>query len=1090
MRHKYKEQPIVGSDSWPPRVGNDFFGRLVLVEKQKLMSKQDYQKSAWYMLRGQVDEIPKLSGNKEITIEDFLQPKGSLQSLRVLIDGPPGIGKTTLCRKLLNIWSNRTLAALQKYDLVLYCPLRNNKIATATTLASLFVYQSPKVLKVVDWISDREGEGLLIIFDGWDELTLQLRQSSITSSIICRECLLKCSVIITSRSYASSSLLEMHSVSKHVQVIGFSKQEISKVIIQTLQSNRKLAQELIDEKMVHDESITTSQSHYFHRPASSLFKTSQVSKESVLAVKLINNLEVRSDVQSLCYIPLVCSMVILVYCKEEHLPTTLTQLYENFILQTIRRHVKKAHYNIEPRNFDSLDTLPSELGPSFGEMCQFAYTNLAVQQMTFTSCQLQQSLNQALKEDYLGFLTAFIEYDDTKYQFLHLSIQEFLAAWWIAKHDKNTEELFKYHFANDHFRMCLRFVAGMTQLGHESYQQYFNRQHIDVLCKRNPVFKYQNLYHSFFYQHPERRVSLQDQMLYPFVISRHTDFRNELPIFLLQLLYESQNTKLCQVLAHSINDHSLCLHNITLSLFDILCLRYLIINSNLTWNYLDLNSLTELQLFVFLGDQLPIDSQQARCTSLTVGVGNPTVQSIQRLLHLPLLCSIQEFYCVLYDDEHVSSVILQDFLKFSQLKVLHLTICPPLNRFIDTDKADANSVFIELEKHLEQNTSIKELKFECLNRSNRLKGLEVIISIIRGITRNKSITSLILGIDLPSCSLILPEGTMEQLLKYNTTLQALYLNLYTNSLSPSLNFVDINAPLTALEIGVASENMAILLLPHLKNLKSLKLIQPHPSPSLLFLSHPVLQQLTLPLYTNESAIELFTILKTNKTLQALRVDVFEGFEEAVYTIDVSHCLSDMLTHNQTIRCLEISCAYITNSFLSFLATGLRYNNSLHQLRLPIPLPNNEEVRTIIDVISQKLTITEIKINFVPDEMHYTSLFEKNEGLVTELFYTDGLVIATRLLQSAHALRLLRINAYLWDPEEYDINDPTLQTEPVQNFYKAIYLHPSLECIEIPTPFVTLTKIIEETLIAKYKQQIPSRQSTPIIYEFQFSIDDY
>ena len=72
-------------------------------------------------------------------------------------------------------------------------------------------------------------------------------------------------------------------------------------------------------------------------------------------------------------------------------------------------------------------------------------------------------------------------YDEESYQFLHLSIQEFLAAWWIAKYEK-TEEVFAEHFDNDHFRMCLRFVAGLTHLDHDSYQQYFSRglavQHI------------------------------------------------------------------------------------------------------------------------------------------------------------------------------------------------------------------------------------------------------------------------------------------------------------------------------------------------------------------------------------------------------------------------------------------------------------------------------------------------------------------------------------------------------------------------------------------------------------------------------------
>ena len=346
MRGQYKHQPIVASN-WPPRIGGDFFGRLALVQKEDDITKTD---SAWYLLRGQVDKIVEMPEHKEISVEDILKPTDSSESLRVVIDGPPGIGKTTLCRKLLNMWSNGTLH--QQYDLVLYCPLRNSKIATATTLTDLFVCQTYKVSIVSDWFMERDGEGLLIIFDGWDELSTKHRKSSLVASIIRREQLVKCAVIVTSRSYASSSLLYMTTISRHVQVIGFSEDEISTVIIQTLQKDQKLAQQLIAENKDEDGD------YKWH------FTTTQSSKDSQLAVKLINDLKVRGDVRSLCYVPLVCSMVILVYCKEGgHLPTTLTQLYHNFILQTIRRHLKRHDAN--PRTLGSLSSLPSQLVKPF-----------------------------------------------------------------------------------------------------------------------------------------------------------------------------------------------------------------------------------------------------------------------------------------------------------------------------------------------------------------------------------------------------------------------------------------------------------------------------------------------------------------------------------------------------------------------------------------------------------------------------------------------------------------------------------------------------------------------------------------------------
>ena len=1059
MRQHYKHQPIVATD-WPPRIGKDFFGRLALVEKQDSSTQAE---SAWHLLRGQVDKTVKLTENKEISVEDVLQPTDSSLSLRVVIDGPPGIGKTTLCRKLLNMWSNGTLVH-QQYDLVLYCPLRNSKIATATTLADLFVCQLYEVPMVTEWFEKRNGEELLIIFDGWDELSEQLRQSSLAASIIHKEKLNKCSVIVTSRSYASSTLLEiMSNLSRHVQVIGFSKKEISTVIIQTLQNDTKLAQELIHENTEQDEMTLKYRPDVKYK---SHFTTTQSSKDSQLAVKLINDLKVRNDVQSLCYVPLVCSMVILVYCKEGgHLPTTLTQLYENFILQTIRRHVKR--HDINPRTLGSLSSLPSQLAKPLQEMCQLAYTNLANTRMTFSSHQLQ-SLSEAVKEDYLGLMTTFTEYDEEKYQFLHLSIQEFLAAWWIAKHEKKTEEVFKDHFDDDHFRMCLRFVAGLTHLEHESYQQYFNIQQLDLQCKRKPLFGFETCHLSYFYQNPEIRQN--DHI-------RSDDFDN-VPILLLQLLYESQNTTLCQVLAQSINNHSLCLDEVPLSLFDWLCLSYCINNSNTTWNHLHLDHVS-YQLVYVPNQELSVftagltnNSLQTQCKRLEVMLNGPTDELIHKLLQPSLLYNIQECYCGLYKGQYVPCLVLLQFLNLPQLKILHLIMYHPTIPTVDntyyTDKCT------ELEKCIKMNSTLQEMKIQYKGENEITS---TIISVIRGVTRNKTITSLTIHVEHTyGATPPLPDGVIEQLLKDNNTLQALSLDIHDKLLPSSLNIVEVNIPLTALEIGRwwrSSKLMTSSLLPHIKGLHCLILHDPYP-PHLLFLSHPSLHTLTLPLDTAESAIELFTILQTNTTLKALSVKIKE---ERVYTSSMGTSLQDMLTQNQTLKYLEINndrYIPIPSSFLSFLTTGLRHNTSLQQLSVSIPL--NEEIRTFINVISQKNNLTELKVDFNPDQSYSNCSEEEKKQIRTPLFYEQVLPAVTNMLQSHTTIRLLRI-------ECRDINKYSSQPnwiELVQHLYETIFIHPSLEYIEIKTGYITPPLLVDtlkdqkKTLIDRHRKEQPHK----------------
>ena len=1040
MRQHYKHQSIVATD-WPPRIGKNFFGRLALVEKQDSSTQAE---SAWHLLRGQVDKTVKLTENKEISVEDVLKPTDSSLSLRVVIDGPPGIGKTTLCRKLLNMWSNGTLVH-QQYDLVLYCPLRNSKIATATTLADLFVRQRYEVPMVAEWFQKRNGEGLLIIFDGWDELRDQLRQSSLAASIICKDELDQCSVIVTSRSYASSSLLEiMSNLFRHVQVIGFSKKEIATVIIQTLQKDTKLAQELMKYfgLIDNDSSDSDSEDEHVELPTD---------KDSQLAVKLINDLKVQNDVQSLCYVPLVCSIVILVYCKEGgHLPTTLTQLYENFILQTIRRHVKR--HDINPRTLGSLSSLPSQLAKPLQEMCQLAYTNLANARMTFSSHQLQ-SLSEAVKEDYLGLMTTFTEYDEEKYQFIHLSIQEFLAAWWIAKQEK-TEDMFKDQFDDDHFRMCLRFVAGITHLEHESYQQYFNKQQLDLQCKRKPLFGFESCHLSYFYQNPEIQCD--------HIIS--DDFDN-VPILLLQLLYESQNTALCQVLAQSINNHSLCLDTVSLSLFDWLCLSYCINNSNIKWNNLHLGDVSNQSLSLFTSG-LTNNSLQTQCKRLQVKLNRPTDELIHKLLQSSLLYNIQECYCGLLLGQYVPCLVLLQFLNLPQLKILHLRMERPTIPTVDnacyTDK------WTELEKCMEMNSTLQELKIEY-EGENAITS--TIISVIRGVTRNKTIASLTIYVHYYFIDTPLPDGVIKQLLKENNTLQALSLDIDDDLLPSSLNIVEVNTPLTALEIGGggwSSKLMTSSLLPHIKGLHCLILDEPCP-PHLLFLSHPSLHTLTLPLDTAESAIELFTILQTNTTLKALSVEIKE---KRVYTTSMGTSLQDMLTQNQTLKCLEINSWYIPipSSFLSFLTTGLRHKTSLQQLTLPIPL--NEEIKTFINVISQKNNLTELKVNFELDQSHSNCSEKEKKQIMTPLFYEQVLPAVTNMLQSHTTIRLLRI-------ECRDISYKPCQPnwiKLVQHLYETIFIQPSLEYVKIThTPLLVDTlKDQKKTLIDRHRKEQPHK----------------
>ena len=1045
MRQHYKHQPIVATD-WPRRIGKDFFGRLALVEKQDSWTQT---KSAWHLLRGQVDKTVKLTENKKISLEDVFQPTDNSLSLRVVIDGPPGIGKTTLCHKILNMWSNGRLLH-QQYDLVLYCPLRNSKIAEATTLADLFEYRRYEVPGVADWFEKRNGKGLLIIFDGWDELSEQLRQSSLAAGIIHRKQLGDCSIIVTSRSYASTLLLKIPNLSRHVQVIGFSEKEISIVIIQAIQKNSELAEYLIELELYvrtpktderdedsddsdtdtsTDEDICDSDCNNGSSSSDNnvAIQESELleDKDSQLALKLIDDLKLRDDVRSLCYVPQVCSMVILVYCKEGHLPTTLTQLYENFILQTIKRHAKKCDANIKLSTIASLSLLPVQFAKPFQEMCQLAYTNLAQTRMTFVLDQLhEQSLNEA---NYLGLMSTFIEYDEEKYQFLHLSIQEFLAAWWIAKHEKKTEEVFMNHFDDDHFQMCLRFMAGLTHLEHESYQQYFNIQQLNLQCK-DTLFGYQtNSLYGF----------CQNLNIAFGTPHRTADNFDNAAILLFQLLYEAQNTKLCQVLAKSIKNQSLCLRS-SLSLFDWLCLSYFYKNSKIIWNHLHLQGVDDQSLSAFTGGLSSNNSLQAQCKRLEVRLYNSSA-SLTKFLQLSLLKNIQECYCELEYHQYVPYIVFLSFLDFSQLKIVHLRMVKTTydNEYYVSDT--------DIERFIAKNTVLQELNIDFLVDTT-IHLLKTIISVIRGVTKNKKLKSFLLK---HSCSKspfhFHLHGEIEQLLKDNNTLQALSLDIPFCHI-PSLNILEVNMPLTALNITCSG--LMTSLLPHTNGLDCLILKEPYQLPYILFLSHPRLHTLHLILNKAESAIELFAILQTNTTLKALGITLNLDEEEEEAHSNVGTGLKNMLKLNKNLKYIDLGVLSSPSLFVSSLTDGIQHNSCLHELSVLIfDLPNNENelIKNLLNSISQKTNLIQLQISISSDLDNSGYTVEDHKKVAASWFCKQIVPAFTDMLQSHTTIKILGI-ALSYD----DLGDSFQPNwiKLVQNLYETIFTHPSLEYFSI------------------------------------------
>ena len=142
------------------------------------------------------------------------------------MDGAPGVGKSTLSRKICKDWANGKL--LQQYHLVILLPLRQASIREATSIEGLIEADDPDLKQQVVWhIQRTSGEHVLLIVDGYDELSYEDRtQNSLFLGLIQEKKFPKCSVLVTSRPYASDYLQQLQSINRHVEVLGFTEEQI------------------------------------------------------------------------------------------------------------------------------------------------------------------------------------------------------------------------------------------------------------------------------------------------------------------------------------------------------------------------------------------------------------------------------------------------------------------------------------------------------------------------------------------------------------------------------------------------------------------------------------------------------------------------------------------------------------------------------------------------------------------------------------------------------------------------------------------------------------------------------------------------
>ena len=137
LRSCYKARPLAQADKYIPTLKVPYIN-LAMVSKEEYSPKQRDEFTR-HTLHGGVDEI--LKKKTPINIEDLLTPEGSHEPVRfILVEGPPGIGKSTFAWELCRRWDK--IKGLSDYHTIVLLRLREKWVLNAVSLPELFRYQS------------------------------------------------------------------------------------------------------------------------------------------------------------------------------------------------------------------------------------------------------------------------------------------------------------------------------------------------------------------------------------------------------------------------------------------------------------------------------------------------------------------------------------------------------------------------------------------------------------------------------------------------------------------------------------------------------------------------------------------------------------------------------------------------------------------------------------------------------------------------------------------------------------------------------------------------------------------------------------
>lgn len=432
----YKET-FPSAEKRPYLLPNHFANLAIITEDECRMGRDAFTD---YSIRGSIDDILRMK--QQIHYQDMFKSEGDKEINFVVLEGRPGVGKTTLAQKLCSEWAENKNEMLKKYQLVVLVQLRDFSPDDKPTLDDILFHENTELSKeVVNQIGRTNGKDVLLILEGWDELPIPLREitnvrrtkASVFINLVQRVSLTQATILVTSRHVATKDFHGrlQNVVSRFVEVLGLTSADIRDYI-----------------KMCLSDPAKSSD--------------------------LISQLQDRPHIESMCYIPLNCRIVCELFVEQKgELPSTVTEIYSQLIRSILHRCFGDIEY------FESYADIPEKARSTFSAVCKLAFKGIVNHKLVFSQKEISDLVDTEFSETFDGFglfqaVQSFKIHGSVKsFHFNHLTFQEYLAAYHISEHMDLTKqlELVTEHVKSDHLNNVWRFYAGISRLKSEAIAQ-------------------------------------------------------------------------------------------------------------------------------------------------------------------------------------------------------------------------------------------------------------------------------------------------------------------------------------------------------------------------------------------------------------------------------------------------------------------------------------------------------------------------------------------------------------------------------------------------------------------------------------------